>query len=142
MDALAEIIGDSSGIVRLREQLHHILKTVSAARRPPPLLLSGETGTGKGLLARTLHRTSPRAPAPFVDVNCAAIPAHLLEAELFGFERGAFTDAHQAKPGLFQTAHRVTLFLELASRASCCFWAKRACSPTGSRTLSNSPGEP
>ena len=112
VDALAEIIGESAGIARLRQQIEHIRKTVSMGRRPPPLLLVGETGTGKGLLARTLHRASPRGNAAFVDVNCAAIPEHLLEAELFGFERGAFTGAHQAKPGLFQTAHRGTLFLD------------------------------
>jgi DNA-binding NtrC family response regulator/predicted ATPase len=112
VDALADIIGDSFGIARLREQVEHIRKMVTSSRRLPPILLMGETGTGKGLLARTLHRTGPRAQAPFVDVNCAAIPEHLLEAELFGFERGAFTGAHQAKPGLFQTAHRGTLFLD------------------------------
>jgi transcriptional regulator with GAF, ATPase, and Fis domain len=76
------------------------------------MLLRGETGTGKGLVARTLHRAGPRARAPFVDINCAAIPDTLLEAELFGFERGAFTDARQAKPGLFQLAHRGVLFLD------------------------------
>ena len=72
----------------------------------------GETGTGKGLVARALHRAGPRSAEPFVDGNCAAIPETLLEAEMFGFERGAFTDARQAKRGLFQTAHRGTLFLD------------------------------
>src|SRR5262249_3061551 len=70
------------------------------------------TGTGKGLVARTMHRAGPRARGPFVDINCAAIPDNLLEAELFGYERGAFTDARQAKPGLFQLAHRGMLFLD------------------------------
>ena len=77
-----------------------------------PILIQGETGTGKGLLARALHRQSPRADGPFVDVNCAAIPDTLLEAELFGFERGAFTDARQAKPGLFQIAHGGMILLD------------------------------
>jgi class 3 adenylate cyclase/tetratricopeptide (TPR) repeat protein/MoxR-like ATPase len=78
----------------------------------PPILLQGETGTGKGLLARTIHESGPRAGGPFVDLNCAAIPATLVEAELFGFERGAFTDARQARTGLVEAAHGGTLFLD------------------------------
>ena len=112
MPPLAEIVGDSAAIRRLREQLELILKRAATARRPPSILLRGETGTGKGLVARTLHRAGPRARGPFVDLNCAAIPDNLLEAELFGYERGAFTDAREAKPGLFQLAHRGTLFLD------------------------------
>jgi DNA-binding NtrC family response regulator/tetratricopeptide (TPR) repeat protein len=82
------------------------------ARHLPAILILGETGTGKGLLARTFHEAGPRRDKPFVDINCAAIPETMLEAELFGYERGAFTDARQAKPGLFQTAHGGTLFLD------------------------------
>ena len=112
MNVLSEIVGDSPGIRRLREQLEHLLKRAATAPRPPAILLRGETGTGKGLVARTMHRAGPRARSPFVDVNCAAIPDNLLEAELFGYERGAFTDARQSKPGLFQLAHRGMLFLD------------------------------
>src|SRR5262245_53453604 len=110
MDALAEILGDSPGIVSLRQRVLQIVK--ATARRPPTLLLQGWTGTGKGLIARTIHRVGPRASGPFVDINCAAIPEHLLEAELFGYEAGAFTDARRSKPGLLQLAHGGTLFLD------------------------------
>jgi transcriptional regulator with AAA-type ATPase domain/tetratricopeptide (TPR) repeat protein len=112
MDPLRELIGDSPPLLGLRKQIERLLSGRIGGQRLPPVFLFGETGTGKGLLARCLHRASARADSPFIDVNCAAIPETMLEAELFGFERGAFTDAKQAKPGLFQTAHRGTIFLD------------------------------
>jgi transcriptional regulator with PAS, ATPase and Fis domain len=83
-----------------------------AAATDATVLLEGESGTGKELFARALHALSPRANGPFVAVNCAAIPETLLETELFGHEKGAFTGASARKPGKFELAHRGTLFLD------------------------------
>ena len=112
MTLMPELVGESPGIVAIRERIARLVARASDVRRLPPVLIQGETGSGKGLVARALHRAGPRSGGPFVDVNCAAIPETLLEAEMFGFERGAFTDARQAKKGLFQSAHRGTLFLD------------------------------
>jgi DNA-binding NtrC family response regulator len=109
MSADEELLGASPGMVELKAQL------ASLARLPaggPPVLIQGETGVGKGAVARTLHRLRFGDDAPWLDVNCAALPATLIEAELFGFERSAFTDARQAKPGLFEAADGGTLFLD------------------------------
>jgi DNA-binding NtrC family response regulator/tetratricopeptide (TPR) repeat protein len=108
----AELLGDSPRMVALREKIRRLIALPAAAPRLPLLLIEGETGTGKGLLASVIHRASPRRHGPFVDVNCAAIPETLLEAEMFGYERGAFTDARQAKAGLFQSANGGTIFLD------------------------------
>ena len=107
-----DLLGESPAIVAVREQVARVVARGGAGGRLPPVLLQGETGTGKGLIARALHAASARRDGPFVDVNCAAIPEGLLEAEMFGVERGAFTGADRARSGLFQTAHRGTLFLD------------------------------
>jgi DNA-binding NtrC family response regulator len=82
------------------------------------VLITGESGTGKELVARALHECSPRATKPWVDINCAALPDHLLESELFGFEKGAFSGADAAKPGLFELANQGTLFLDEVAELS------------------------
>jgi transcriptional regulator with AAA-type ATPase domain/tetratricopeptide (TPR) repeat protein len=110
---LQQLLGESAALTAVRDELARLLARPAAQlKRLPPVLIQGETGTGKGLVARLLHDMGPRSGASFVDVNCAAIPDTLLEAELFGFERGAFTDARQAKAGLLQVAHRGTIFLD------------------------------
>ena len=111
-EALSELIGESTDVSDLRAQVRHLLGRQGSDRPLPTILLQGETGTGKGLLARTLHQASIRATRPFVDVDCAAIPETLLESELFGVERGAFTDARKTRPGLFQVATGGTIFLD------------------------------
>jgi len=100
------IIGENSKLRQVSQQLHR------AAVTDATVLLEGESGTGKELFARALHALSPRNDGPFVAINCAAIPDTLLETELFGYEKGAFTGAGARKPGRFELAHRGTLFLD------------------------------
>ena len=100
------MVGTSTAMVRLRQRL------AAAARSDAPVFIVGESGTGKELVAATLVRHSPRKDAPFVSINAAAIPGGLVESELFGYERGAFTGADTARAGLFEQAHRGTLFLD------------------------------
>lgn len=101
-----EIIGTSAPMRRL----YDIVNTVAATTTT--VLIQGETGTGKELIARAIHRGSPRKDNPFIKINCAAIPENLLESELFGYEKGAFTGAHHKKIGRFEQAHGGTLFLD------------------------------
>ena len=101
-----EIIGNSAAMKRVMGQVEVVAPTDAT------VLILGETGTGKELIARAIHRLSPRRNLPFISLNCAAIPTGLLESELFGYERGAFTGALGQKIGRFEMAHRGTLFLD------------------------------
>lgn len=110
---VSEIIGESPPMRALRAQIERIATLESHdGGGTPTVLVVGETGTGKELVARAIHYRSPRSAGPFVEINCAAIPSALLEAELFGYEKGSYTDAKTAKPGLFEAAHGGTLFLD------------------------------
>jgi formate hydrogenlyase transcriptional activator len=101
-----EIVGSSAALRRVQRQVEVVAPTDAN------VLILGETGTGKELVARAIHRMSPRRGLPFITLNCAAIPTGLLESELFGYERGAFTGALGQKIGRFELAHRGTLFLD------------------------------
>ncbi len=103
---LGRLIGRSAPM----QEIHRLIE--QAAATPAPVLIHGETGTGKELVARTLHELSARAGGPFVAVNCAAMPETLLESEIFGHERGAFTDARDRREGCFELAHGGTLLLD------------------------------
>lgn len=102
-----EVIAESPA---MREVINFVRKV--AVSEATTILLEGENGTGKDLIAKTLHYESPRQAEPFIAINCAAIPETLLESELFGYEKGAFTDARAQKRGLFELADRGTLFLD------------------------------
>ncbi|HEX5575261.1 MAG TPA: sigma-54 dependent transcriptional regulator [Gemmatimonadales bacterium] len=104
----AGILGRSPAMLEVLDRV----RQVAALAETPPVLITGETGTGKGLVARTLHTSGARSGKPFIDVNCTALPANLMEAELFGYERGAFTDAKESKLGLFEAAEGGFLFLD------------------------------
>jgi DNA-binding NtrC family response regulator len=101
------ILGEHTGINEVRE----FVKRVADIPRPTILLL-GESGTGKNLVARTIHYSSPHSDGRFVEINCSALPSNLLEAELFGYQKGAFTDARESKRGLIEVADAGTLFLD------------------------------
>ena len=104
--SFGRIVGNSPGI----RSLYRVIE--QAAPTAASVLIWGESGTGKELIAQTIHELSPRASFPFVAINCAAIPETLLESEIFGHEKGAFTGAHDRRTGVFELAHRGTLFLD------------------------------
>jgi transcriptional regulator with PAS, ATPase and Fis domain len=118
VDPFIELLGESPAIEVARDAIRRLLSRPFSARRPPAILLEGETGSGKGLVASVLHRAGPRAARAFVPLNCAAIPETLLESELFGYERGAFTGAQQSKPGQIELAAGGVLFLDEVSEMS------------------------
>jgi len=110
---LDQLVGESMGLQTLRARVRTIADIEPGdGTAAPPVLVSGETGTGKKLVARACHFASPRSAAPFVDVNCAALSADQMDAELFGCEKGAFPDAHERKVGLIEAADGGTLFLD------------------------------
>jgi DNA-binding NtrC family response regulator len=123
---LAQIIGESAAIAELKDRIARVMKAEAAdtGGPAPSILINGETGSGKELVARACHSESRRRDGPFIEVNCAAIPANLLEAELFGYERGAFTDAKDRKAGLIEAADGGTLFLDEIGEADASTQAK------------------
>jgi DNA-binding NtrC family response regulator len=118
LEGSSEIIGRSSAIRQLREKIARVAPTNAT------VLISGETGTGKELVARAIHRNSLRAEKPLIAINCAAFTETLLESELFGHERGAFTGADRAREGVFEAANEGTLFLDEAAEMSLAAQAK------------------
>lgn len=114
----SEIFGNSPGICTVRDRIARVAPTGAS------VLITGETGTGKELVARSIHRLSSRADKPFVAINCAAVSETLLESELFGHERGAFTGADRSRQGLFEAAHEGTLFLDEVAEMSASAQAK------------------
>src|SRR6266536_1552578 len=106
LDGNGFVVIASPAMRKLRAQVDQVAKI------DVPVLVLGESGTGKEVIARLIHRLSPRSQRPFLKVNCAAVPAELLESELFGHERGAFTGAVRPKPGKFEVCNHGTLFLD------------------------------
>jgi len=106
VDKKYEIVGDTASIMQVKQMISKVAPTNAR------ILITGENGTGKELVARQIHEQSSRAHAPFIEVNCAAIPSELIESKLFGHEKGSFTSAHKMRKGDFELAHGGTLFLD------------------------------
>ena len=118
LEGTSEIYGDSPAMHEVRDRIARVAPTHAT------VLITGETGTGKEVVARAIHRNSPRASKQFVGINCAAFTETLLESELFGHEKGAFTGAERQRQGLFEAAHEGTLFLDEAGETSLAAQAK------------------
>lgn len=125
-NGLNSLIGESLPLLELKESMRRLIagEYSLADNDAPSVLIMGETGTGKELVARALHFDGQRKTQPFIEINCASIPSHLLEAELFGYERGAFTDAKIRKSGLVETAEGGTLFLDEIGEVDLSFQTK------------------
>jgi DNA-binding NtrC family response regulator len=124
-EQLKQLEGTTSGFISLSsemKQIYDLIERVSAT--DATVLLHGESGTGKSMIAKMIHHLSDRNSAPFIAVNCAAIPEHLLESELFGYEKGAFTGASASRPGKFEAAHGGTIFLDEIGEVSMPLQAK------------------
>ena len=106
------IIGQSAAIESVRERVQELARLGDRAQIPPTILITGETGTGKDLFARAIHSASERKDRPYVQVDCASLPAEIIESELFGHEKGAFTSAHTTRIGLIEAAEDGVLFLD------------------------------
>jgi DNA-binding NtrC family response regulator len=113
------LIGQSSALRQVHDLVAKVARSPSAT-----VLIRGETGVGKELVAQQIHLQSPRASGPFVELNCSAIPESLLESELFGYEKGAFTDARRSKKGVFEMASSGTVFLDEIGEMSAAIQAK------------------
>lgn len=107
-----ELLGDSAVVQQVKTQIQRISQLVSSDTVPPTVLISGETGTGKDVAARLLHLSCANKDKPFVHVDCASLPTELMESELFGYDKGAFTGAQNSRPGLIEAAEDGTLFLD------------------------------
>jgi transcriptional regulator with PAS, ATPase and Fis domain len=123
-DELDSKTGHARAVGQSAEWMDVLKKATQVAETDTTVLLSGESGTGKEVVARFIHRASGRKGGPFVALNCAALPEHLLESELFGYERGAFTGAQQSKPGQIELAGGGVLFLDEVSEMSASAQAK------------------
>jgi DNA-binding NtrC family response regulator len=111
---LKDLLGESAPMLALKDKIRRLAAAEASLSDDdlPAVLITGETGTGKEVVARAVHFEGPRKAQPFIELNCASIPSHLIEAELFGYERGAFTDARERKFGLVEAADGGTLFLD------------------------------